>query len=196
MSGGSGSAGASGSGAGAAGAAGATGGTFTLTMPDFVNMPGCAEDMATSCAVLPTMMASYMSGPNVSPELNWTGTPAGTMSIAIVLRDLTRPNAHWILWNIMGNATKLDADVPKTSNMPDRPAGTQQANLATGDGYLGPGSACNVYEFEIYALSVMPFSPTNVTDANGVVTQLEALGSQILGTATLRGRQNYMNMCN
>jgi hypothetical protein len=81
--------------------------------------------------------------------------------------------------------------------MPAMPAGSQQASatFAQGDGYFGPGSSCNVYEFVIYALSVEKFTPSNAADAGQIRTQLQALGEQVLATTNLRGRSNYMMMC-
>lgn len=179
-----------------------SGGTFTLSSPAFENKAGCAKDMATPCAVFPEENVSYMqevasTTENISPELNWTGVPAGTKSFAVVLQDLTNGLAHWVLWNIAGTATKLEKNVPKSSAMPAMPAGAQQSNasFADGNGYIGPGSRCNVYEFVVYALSRPMFSPAPATDAGQVRTQLQALGADILGTASLRGRANYMMMC-
>jgi hypothetical protein len=70
-----------------------------------------------------------------------------------------------------------------------------QSSIGTGEGYFGPGSACNVYEFVVYALSVPSFMPNMAGNPGNVRTQLQALGAQILGQASLRGRSNYMMMC-
>jgi Raf kinase inhibitor-like YbhB/YbcL family protein len=181
---------------------GAGSAAFALTSPAFENAAGCAKDMASACKVFPEENVSYMKDAaseleNVSPELNWTGVPAGTKSFAVVLQDLTNGMAHWVLWNISGSATKLEKNVAKSSASPALPAGSQQCNagFAAGNGYFGPGSRCNVYEFVVYALSAPMFSPTPATDAGQVRTQLQALAGGILATASLRGRANYMMMC-
>jgi hypothetical protein len=74
------------------------------------------------------------------------------------------------------------------------PAGSRQAgkgtDAATSDGYYGPGAPCNVYEVVVYALGIATFSPTMATDQELVRTELKALGTSILGTASLRGRTN------
>jgi Raf kinase inhibitor-like YbhB/YbcL family protein len=191
--------------AGSSGDAGPGGAaTFSVMSPAFENVAGCAKDMAASCKVFPEENVSYMRDAaseteNISPELTWTGVPAGTKSFAVVLQDLTNGMAHWVLWNVPGGATKLDKNVAKSSAMPALPAGSQQCNASfatgTSNGYYGPGSRCNVYEFVIYALSRPMFSPTPATDAGQVRTQLQALGADILATASLRGRANYMMMC-
>jgi hypothetical protein len=168
-------------------------GAFTVTSPDFTMMAGCSEDMAMSCDTFPPEMASYMSGDNVSPALSWTGAPSGTMSFAVVLQDLSNGFAHWVIWNIDGAATGLPADIDKSTANPAMPAGSQQCGLGSGtndNGYYGPGSACNVYQFVVYALSMDTFAPTQATNQTMVRTQLEGLGAAILGTASITGRQD------
>jgi phosphatidylethanolamine-binding protein (PEBP) family uncharacterized protein len=180
-----------GSGTAGSGVGGASSGAFTVTSPGFMNMEGCSETMQSACDIFPVETSNFNDGLNISPELNWTGVPAGTMSFAVILQDLSNMQAHWVLWNIPGSATMLAADVPQTSSMPATPAGSRQTNasFASGDGYFGPGSACNVYEFVVYALSVVTFTPTSTTDAAAVRTALMGLGAENLGTASIRARQ-------
>jgi phosphatidylethanolamine-binding protein (PEBP) family uncharacterized protein len=155
-------------------------------------MAGCGPTAKTSCAPLPTEITR--SGAGTSPELHWTGAPAGTKSFVVLLQDLNNSTAHWILWNIQPTVTTVAANVDRSTATPATPAGSQQCgkgtDAATSDGYYGPGAPCNVYEFMVYALSVATFSPTTPTDQEAVRTQLQALGSSILGTASLRGRTN------
>lgn len=184
-----------GSGGGAAGGPG--GGKLTLTSPAFEHVEGCAKATPMPCDVFPNENLFYMQNMNVSPEMSWTGVPTGTKSFAIVLQDVTINAAHWVLWNIPASVTMVAANIPKDTAMPAMPAGSQQcsATFGQGDGYLGPGSACNVYEFVLYALSVEKFTPSNATDAAQVRTQLQGLGEQVIATANLRGRSNYNMMC-
>lgn len=189
--GGTAAAGASGSGGGSSG--GASSGTFTITSPGWMNMAGCAANMSASCANLPTEITR--SGAGTSPELHWTGAPAGTKSFAVVLQDLSGGSTHWVIWNIPASVTMLPANVDRTTAMPATPAGSQQCgkgtDAATKFGYIGPGAPCNVYEFMVYALSTSPFTPTSMTDPAMVRTQLNGLNSStLLGTAALRGRTN------
>ena len=174
---------------GAGGSAGAS--AFTLTSTGWMNMAGCASNMAASCATLPKELTRTGGGVGVSPDLSWTGVPAGTKSFAVVLQDISGNSTHWVLWNIPGSATALAAHVDGSTAMPAVPAGSQQCSKdpASGaEGYYGPGACGNVYEFTLYALSVPTFSPTMATVETQVRTQLLALGSSILGTASLRGR--------
>jgi Raf kinase inhibitor-like YbhB/YbcL family protein len=151
-----------------------------------MNMAGCGPDaMAASCATIPVDHTSF--GEDVSPAMSWTGVPAGTQSFAIVLQDLSNGFAHWVIWNIPATVTTVAENIPKMA-MPGTPAGAQQASFGTGEGYAGPGACGNVYEFVIYALSVQTFSPTQATNQTMVRTQLQALDTQILGTASMRAR--------
>jgi Raf kinase inhibitor-like YbhB/YbcL family protein len=176
--------------AGSTSEGGATSGTFTVTSPGWMNMAGCAANMSSSCANEITR-----SGAGTSPELHWTGAPAGAKSFAVVLQDLSGGSTHWVIWNIPATTTMLPANVDRTTAMPAMPAGAQQCgkgtDAATKYGYIGPGAPCNVYEFMVYALSAATFSPTSTTDPAAVRTQLNALdASALLGTAALRGRTN------
>jgi phosphatidylethanolamine-binding protein (PEBP) family uncharacterized protein len=189
MSGAAGSAG-SGGASGAAGNGGSAGsgggGTFTLTLEGFTPMAGCADDMRDNCAVWPRDLQQYMNGPNLSPAMSWSAAPAGTMSFAVSLQDLSNDNAHWVLWNLPASTTMLPEDVP--SNM------MNQASI-NGNGYFGPGSSCNVYEFMVYALSMATFTPDDPMDSAAVLMELQGLGNQILGTASVRGRQDFSGNC-
>jgi Raf kinase inhibitor-like YbhB/YbcL family protein len=173
------------------------GGTLMLTSPAFENIADCSETNPAPCDVFPDQNISYMQEPNESPELQWTGVPPGTRSFAIALVDLTFGQPHWVVWNIPGNVTTLPANLPKDTANLETPAGSQQSNatFADGDGYYGPQAPCNVYQFELYALSLETFSSTADTYVAVVRSELQALGDAILGSATLRARTNYMMMC-
>jgi phosphatidylethanolamine-binding protein (PEBP) family uncharacterized protein len=152
------------------------------------------------CNVFPDANVSYMGNANVSPELHWTGAPPGTKSFALVLFDVTFGQAHWALWNIPADLTTLAADVPKDSATPATPLGSRQANanFATtgGDGYFGPHVPCNVFELQLYALSLSTFSPADSESAVLVSIELQDLGAPLLGVAKLTGRSNdYMMPC-
>jgi phosphatidylethanolamine-binding protein (PEBP) family uncharacterized protein len=140
-----------------------------------------------------------MGNANVSPELHWAGAPTGTMSFAVVLFDATFGQAHWVLWNVPASVTTLAADVPKNMAMPTSPAGSRQANAnfaPEGDGYFGPHLPCNVFELQLYALSVSDFAPQAPDSAVLVSIELQELGTSVLGVAKLTGRSNdYTMLC-
>jgi phosphatidylethanolamine-binding protein (PEBP) family uncharacterized protein len=107
---------------------------------------------------------------------------------------VTFGQAHWALWNIPADATMLAANVAKDAATPPIPAGSRQANanFATtgGDGYFGPHVPCNVFELQLYALSISPFSPLDPESSVLVSIELQELGQAVLGVARLAGRVN------
>lgn len=194
-----GSGGLAGGGGTATGGGGGESGTFTLTSPALESVPGCAVENLVPCDIFPDENVSYMERPNVSPELRWTGVPPGTQSFAIVLMDATYGQAHWALWNIPANVTTLAANVPQDTATPASPPGSRQANanFAThgGDGYFGPHIPCNVFEFQIYALSTPTFSPMDQESAVLVAIELHELKEPVvLGQAVLVGRSGDYGM--
>jgi Raf kinase inhibitor-like YbhB/YbcL family protein len=172
------------------------GGAFTLRSPAFDYMEGCGPGaMAAVCDTFPPENTARSGEDNVSPALTWMNAPSGAMSFAVLLQDLSNMNAHWVIWNIPASTMMLPANVEKTP-MPSIPQGASQTSRNGNPGYAGPGSSCNSYEFLVYALSIPTFSPTQSADPTQVRTQLQALGAEILGTASLRARINVDNMCN
>jgi Raf kinase inhibitor-like YbhB/YbcL family protein len=180
--------------------AGTGGSTFLLTSPAFENVGGCSVESPGPCATFPDENVSYLDNANISPELEWTGVPFGTQSFALVLFDVTYGQAHWVLWNIPADAVMLAADVAQDTKMLAKPPGSEQANAnfatTSDDGYFGPHIPCNVFEFELYALSLPTFSPENPDSAVLVHIELQELGAPVLGIAKLTGRSaNYGMTC-
>src|SRR5580658_5935667 len=95
-----------------------------------------------------------------SPQIDWSGAPAGTMSFALIFHDGdVHPGktfadvTHWIAWNIPATATGLPASVAGTADLPD---GTHQGpNIRGAAGYMGPCPPAGLphhYTLELYAL--------------------------------------------
>jgi len=152
--GGTGSGGDAGSGAtggatgGAGGSGGGTGGSaeFSIGSPAF----GDGE-------MIPEVHECESGGgDNVSPELIWTAGPAGTMSYAVVMRDLDFMGGflHWVIWDIPVSPLGLPEGVEGVFE-PDDPSGAKQAPFnANTIGYYGPCSPqnTNTYQFTVYAI--------------------------------------------
>jgi phosphatidylethanolamine-binding protein (PEBP) family uncharacterized protein len=163
------------------------GGPFTLTSTAVEDVPGCGPgDAADVCDLFPVDNTGLNGGDNVSPQLDWTGAPAGTQSFAISFDDLSDPLTHWVMWNIPASATGLPAALPEEfePGVPD--ANTRQRSFRPDDGFAGSGAAGNVYEFVLYALSVPSFE-ANSGDAGEIKDEIVNSGD-VLGTATLRAR--------
>jgi Raf kinase inhibitor-like YbhB/YbcL family protein len=129
----------------------------------------------------------------VSPRLEWTNVPDGTVSFALVVHDpdvamkrTINDVLHWLVINIPGTARALPENVPATAQLPD---GTiQLKNLRGAAGYLGPGAKAqgpyHHYTFELFALDITLDLGPEATRAD----VLKAMDGHILGKGVLGGR--------
>jgi Raf kinase inhibitor-like YbhB/YbcL family protein len=165
---------------------------FVLSSPAFDDNPGCGpDDDAGQCDLFPEENTMFGGNDNVSPQLDWSGVPAGTQSFAIALHDLSNlngqdPFTHWVMWNIPASATGLSAGLPPNMNPGVPDANTRQVSIIESDAFAGSGAAGNVYEFVLLALDVTSIDPGS--DDPDEVEDLIATSSDVLGTATLRAR--------
>lgn len=149
-------------------------GVFALTSPTI-----------TEGGAIPlTHVCTQRGGTNLSPQLAWTGAPAGTMSFVVMLTDTTNGLVHSGTYDIPGTLTGLPADVDKVYAPPDVAGAHQPISYVAGArGYNGPcPQTVHTYQFKIYALSTatLPNATMNTTRPQ-IVT---AAGTN-LGTATL-----------
>jgi Raf kinase inhibitor-like YbhB/YbcL family protein len=127
-----------------------------------------------------TMSAQYTCyGSRESPPIFWSGMPAGTKSIALVVDDSAAPitpRMYWIVFDISPSTSDLQGGA--------LPAGARQARNSTGRvGYDPPCPAPGTshrYRFTVYALSSMINQP--------VGTGLRAAWTAIAQDAIARGR--------
>lgn len=129
----------------------ATSGTLILEVDTL--SPGSALPDAYTC-----------KGTMESPQVSWTGIPAGTKSLVLILEDPDAPNGvytHWIVYNIPpldGEISQGQANAKVLSN------GAQQGESSNGfRGYYPPcppiGSTHH-YIFHLYALDRYLTLPT------------------------------------
>ncbi|HSN91221.1 MAG TPA: YbhB/YbcL family Raf kinase inhibitor-like protein [Anaeromyxobacteraceae bacterium] len=102
------------------------------------------------------------TGKNVSPELEWSGAPAGTKSLALTCYDPDAPTGsgfwHWQIFNLPPSATKLEAGAGDPASG-KAPKGSVQGRNDYGNvGYGGPcpppGHGPHRYVFTLFALKV------------------------------------------
>ena len=129
----------------------------------------------------------------VSPELEWTNVPMGTVTFALLFHDpdvaLQRKLAdvtHWIAWNIPGTATKLPEGVKPEATSPD--GMIQGKNTRGAAGYMGPGAPPtgpdHHYTFELFALDTkLDLGPDATREA-----VMSAMEGHIIGKAVWEGR--------
>src|SRR5713226_7304883 len=68
--------------------------------------------LALSVPLIYTAKAFGCSGGNLSPELHWSGAPAGTQSFVVTLFDRDERSTpsgwwHWVLYNLPKNISSL-----------------------------------------------------------------------------------------
>ena len=101
-------------------------------------------------------------GDDVSPPLSWSGVPAGTRSLALILDDPDAPDpkaprmtwVHWVLYNIPLTATGL----PEAVEAKNLPKGTLEGiNDWKRAGYGGPCPPVGRHRYfhKLYALDTI-----------------------------------------
>lgn len=118
---------------------------------------------------------------NVSPPLQWTQIPAGTMSLALIMDDPDAPAGTWVHWVLY--------DVPpKQAGLAEGESGVgvQGLNGFRKTGYGGPcppGGKPHRYYFKVYALDSLLNLPQGAN--KGEVEK--AMQGHVLGVGQLMG---------
>jgi Raf kinase inhibitor-like YbhB/YbcL family protein len=129
----------------------------------------------------------------VSPTLEWTNVPAGTLTFTLIFHDpdvalqkKTDDVLHWMIFNIPGTAKGLPQAVPAEAKTSD--GAVQAKNLRGGVGFMGPGAPAagpyHHYTFELFALDTKLDLGPDATRAD----VLKAIDGHILGKGVLVGR--------
>jgi Raf kinase inhibitor-like YbhB/YbcL family protein len=122
-------------------------------------------------------------GADVSPPLAWSGAPAGTASLVLIVHDPDAGFLHWLAYDIPGTPSgSLPEAIPRSA-----PSPVQGRNDFGKVGYGGPcpphGAAAHHYVFGLWAVS-------RTLGLNGGKTAAEveaAMGGDILATTELVG---------
>jgi hypothetical protein len=135
----------------------------------------------------------HVSGGNESPPLNWHGAPAGTMSYAIFLYDISINFRHSAIWNIPVDVTELPQDVDHVALPPDVPGAVQCESWIDEYGYGGPGSAANFYEFTLYAIDVEAIPEDEIDQFSSLAAVRAAFEAHAIASTTLTGQSTGPN---
>lgn len=125
-------------------------------------------------------------GEDVSPALMWSGVPAGTGSLVLIVDDPDAPVGtwdHWLLFNIPPSAAGLPEGVS-----PDKELGDGSRHGKNSWGKLGYGGPCpprgtHRYFFKLYALDTVLQLPA----ASNKKTLLKGMQGHVLAQAELMG---------
>jgi Raf kinase inhibitor-like YbhB/YbcL family protein len=144
----------------------------------------------TSNQLIPVKYANYgAGGQNISVPLAWSGLPADTKSLALIMYDLHPIANNWVHWaviNIPATATELPEGASGAAQMPT--VCVELNNTFGTTGYGGPEppaeSGEHQYKIVLYALSV------DTIELSGQVSQAQfeaAVSANSLGSTELTG---------
>jgi hypothetical protein len=131
-------------------------------------------------------------GQDESPQLSWSGAPAGTRSYTVTMFDPDAPGHggfwHWAVLDLPADVTSLPAGAGAEDSRQLPSSALQLKNDGGFHGYLGaappPGHGRHRYVLTVYALDVEQLG----LDAGAAPAKLEAkLAPHILGRGTLIG---------
>jgi phosphatidylethanolamine-binding protein (PEBP) family uncharacterized protein len=148
-----------------------------------------------------------------SPEINWTDGPAGTLSYAVVFKDLSvleindpadpvlyNRGYHWAIWDIPAAANTLPAALPEGHEITGIPALANARQWASFKDYSFFGPCPNFdpaveeevtdsYSFVVYALPIAPASliPSAVTTTSPVRAMDDYFKTIALAVTEYRG---------
>ncbi len=160
-------------------------------LPQVASFEVTSADVADGAGLNNAQVSGVMGagGADVSPQLSWTGAPAGTQSYAVTVYDPDAPTAsgfwHWAVFNIPADVTELAGNASK-AGLPD--GAVQLNNDARLPGYVGAappaGHGTHHYWVVVHAVDV----PTLDIPAEATPAYLGFnLFSHTLGRATIVG---------
>ena len=116
--------------------------------------------------VLPQAQVESAQG-SVSPQLSWSGAPAGTRSYAVTCFDPDAPTGsgfwHWVLFDLPAEVTELTTGAG-SGDFAGLPAGAKHGRNDYGQPAFGgaappPGHGPHRYLFAVHALDVPTLGP-------------------------------------
>jgi len=126
-------------------------------------------------------------GPDVSPDLAWSGVPEKTQSLALICDDPDAPIGtwvHWVVFNLPAGADGLLAEMPPDAILENGARHGINDFRKLGYGGPCPPGGTHRYFFKLYALDTALELESGITKAR----LLEAMEGHILAEAQLMGK--------
>ena len=133
---------------------------------------------------------------DLSPALNWSGAPAGTRSLVLIVDDPDAPDpaapqltwVHWVLFNIPGEVHGLPAGLDRSPELPNgaRHGGCWGVDQCHRIGYQGPEPPPGQAHRYVFALTALD-APLELAPAVTPAELREAMRGHELATAQLTG---------
>jgi len=121
-------------------------------------------------------------GSSLSPPLDWSGAPTGTVGYAVAMHHVPGPGDthwYWVLYDIPEAVTHIDAGVTPVAKV-----GTNSVNGRSE--YTPPcskGPGAKLYTITVYALSALPDLPDPSVVTRDVL--LAAIDGEVLASAEM-----------
>ena len=127
-------------------------------------------------------------GKNTSPQLSWSGAPAGTKSFAITCFDPDAPTGcgywHWLAFDIPAKVTSVEAGAGTDGSPADGKSGRTDYGFSSYGGPCPPkGDPAHRYIFTVYALDVDSISGAG--DGTSGATLTFMMRGHVLATGRL-----------
>lgn len=119
-----------------------------------------------------------------APALRWSGVPAGTQELALVVEDpdapMPKPFVHWLVYGLPPTVHSLDGE--------QLPEGATEGRTSTAEeGWIGPspppGHGVHHYHFQLFALD-QPLGLQHAVDRDHL---LAAMKGHVLASGDLVG---------
>jgi Raf kinase inhibitor-like YbhB/YbcL family protein len=125
-------------------------------------------------------------GEDISPPLQWTDPPEGTLSFALISDDPDAPVGtwvHWVLYNLPAETRSIPEAFPSDAEFPDGTKSGKNSWKSLGYGGPCPPSGTHRYFFTLFALDTL------LDMASGAIKDqlLQAMEEHILAEIDLMG---------
>ncbi|MCH7574406.1 MAG: YbhB/YbcL family Raf kinase inhibitor-like protein [Candidatus Marinimicrobia bacterium] len=126
-------------------------------------------------------------GDDISPELAWSGLPAGTRTLILICDDPDAPGGtwdHWVMFNIPAAVAGLPEDAKRQEVSGQGSVEGTNSWGKTGYGGPCPPAGTHRYYFKLYALD-----SALTLDSTAAKKDVEqAMEGHVLGQAQIMGR--------
>jgi Raf kinase inhibitor-like YbhB/YbcL family protein len=143
-----------------------------------------SSDFAAGGTIPKVFMATRCGGENRSPELSWSGAPAGTKSFALIMHDPDAPLPggvyHWVAYNLPPSTHTLAQNVKLAADQ----LGMTTSQHAEYHGPCPPPGPAHHYIITIYALDIDHLDAATPLDGPTVESRV---AGHILAQGTLTG---------
>jgi Raf kinase inhibitor-like YbhB/YbcL family protein len=154
--------------------------------PAMAGMTLTSHDIQAGGSIPAAQIYPRCGGENISPELSWSGAPAGTKSLVLTMIDTSVKPSQWSHWIVVDLPPATTTLARGTTTLP---GGARAITSNFGDlSYAGPcppdGTGVHEYQITIWAL---PMPATSIA-ADMKATDLTAkLAKSALDRATISG---------